>query len=105
MPATRFSHHELRLLNPSFNSLLVGTLTKVDQAIVKSADLAPAMGELTSQQRTYQIRKLVERRMLIPQSEGARSYYAGFANSYLLRGVMIVLQKEGFIPSLLEQHN
>lgn len=64
---------------------------------VRSADLSAAMPGLTSPQRTYQIRKLVERQMLVQTHEGARSYYAGFANSYLLRGVMKSLVDTGFI--------
>lgn len=76
-----------------------------EAAVVKSVDLVPVMPDMTSQQRTYQIRKLVDRHMLIPLTEGARSYYAGFANSYLLRGVMRMLQQEGFIPSALEQRH
>jgi len=60
------------------------------------------MPKLSATQRTYQIRKLVDRRLLIPLSEGARSYYAGFANSYLLRGVMKALADEGFIAPAME---
>ena len=54
-------------------------------------------------QRTYQIRKLVERRMLAPIREGARQYTVGFSNSYLIRGVIRALSAEGFIPDALNR--
>ena len=39
--------------------------------------------------------------MLLPISEGARIYVPGFANSYLMRGVVQALMAEGFIPDRL----
>ena len=71
--------------------------------IAKAADLAAAMPGLSAAQRTYQIRKLVERRMLLPIKEGARQYTLGFSNSYLLRGIVRALSAEGFIPSTLNR--
>ncbi len=38
---------------------------------------------LNSNQRTYQIRRLVEQGMLQPIHEGARIYTVGFANSQI----------------------
>lgn len=69
--------------------------------IVKAGDLADVLPDLTQSQRTYQIRKLIERGMLQPVSEGARQYVAGFANSYLIRGVVRYLTEEGFISAPL----
>ena len=78
-------------------------LTKaVREGTVKSGDLADVMPDLSQNQRTYQIRKLVERRMLVPVEPGARTYCAGFANSYLTRGVIPRLAEHGFIPDQLD---
>ena len=66
-------------------------------------NLAAAMPDMTSAQRTYQIRKLVERKMLQPLTKGARQYTIGFSNSYLMRGVVRALSDEGFIPSALNK--
>ncbi|HMW49989.1 MAG TPA: Fic family protein, partial [Cellvibrionaceae bacterium] len=44
----------------------------------KAADLSEAMPQMSAAQRTYQIKKLVERKMLQPVSEGARQYTLGF---------------------------
>jgi Fic family protein len=69
--------------------------------VAKAADLAAAMPAMTAAQRTYQIKKLVERNMLKPVKEGARQYTIGFSSSYLMRGVVRALSNEGFIPSAL----
>jgi Fic family protein len=71
--------------------------------IAKAADLAAAMPGMSAAQRTYQIRKLVERKMLLPIKEGARQYTLGFSNSYLMRGIVRALSAEGFIPPTLNQ--
>jgi Fic family protein len=71
--------------------------------IAKAADLAVAMPDMSPAQRTYQIKKLVERKMLQPIKEGARQYTIGFSNSYLMRGVVRALSNEGFIPPTLNR--
>jgi len=71
--------------------------------VAKANDLKDAMPAMTDTQRTYQIRKLVERRMLAPIREGARQYTVGFSNSFLIRGVIRALSNEGFIPDTLNQ--
>lgn len=69
--------------------------------IAKAGDLKDAMLELSDSQRAYQLRKLVERRMLVPIREGARQYTVGFSNSLLLRGVIRALSSEGFVPDAM----
>lgn len=69
--------------------------------IAKASDLAPAMPGMTGAQRTYQIKKLVERKMLQPIQDGARQYTIGFSNNYLMRGVIRALAEEGFVPATL----
>ncbi len=71
--------------------------------IAKAADLAAAMPGMSAAQRTYQIKKLVERKMLLPIKEGARQYTLGFSNSYLMRGIVRALSAEGFIPPTLNR--
>lgn len=69
--------------------------------VVKASDLKGAMPGMSEAQRTYQIRKLVERKMLSPIREGSRQYTIGFSNNYLIRGVIRALSAEGFIPESL----
>lgn len=73
------------------------------KGVAKAADLKAAMPGMTSARRTYQIKKLVERKMLQPIKEGARQYTIGFSNNYLIRGVVHALANEGFIPSALNR--
>jgi Fic family protein len=72
-------------------------LASVKSGVAKAADLSAAMPGLSAAQRTYQIKKLVERKMLHPITTNARQYTLGFDNSYLMRGVIHALSKEGFI--------
>ena len=69
--------------------------------IAKAGDLP--MPEMTAAQRTYQVKKLVERGMLLPIKEGARQYTIGFSNNYLMRGIIKALSEEGFISASLSR--
>ena len=73
------------------------------KGVAKAADLAAAMPGMSPAQRTYQIKKLVERKMLQPIKEGARQYTIGFSNNYLMRGVIRALSEEGFVPLSLNR--
>ncbi|TWC44269.1 hypothetical protein FBY04_14921 [Pseudomonas sp. SJZ080] len=74
----------------------------ITDRIVKSADLASVLPDLSGSQRTYLIKKLVSQGMLLPINEGARQYTIGFSNNYLMRGVIKGLREQGFIPQPLE---
>lgn len=73
--------------------------------VAKASDLAVAMPDMNPAQRTYQIKRLVERGMLQPIKEGARQYAIGFSNNYLIRGIIRALSEEGFIPASLNRPN
>ena len=72
-------------------------LAAVKSGVAKAADLSAAMPGMSATQRTYQIKKLVERKMLHPIAQNARQYTLGFDNSYLMRGVIHALSQESFI--------
>lgn len=76
-------------------------LTTARIGVVKASDLSDALPGMNATQRTYQIRKLLERRMLEPVAEGKRQYTLGFSNNPLLRGVIRALAEAGFIPDSL----
>ena len=76
-------------------------LATVKKGVVKAADLSGTMPGLTTTQRTYQIKKLVERKMLQPVGPNSRQYSIGFDNSYLMRGVIHALSQESFISAPL----
>lgn len=45
-----------------------------------------------------QIKKLIEKKMLEPEKEGARKYMISFNNNFLLRGIISSLGAKGFLP-------
>lgn len=98
-PALHYAR-ERELLTTQEERVLLATARA---GIAKASDLKGAMPGISDAQRTYQIRKLVERRMLAPIREGARQYTVGFSNSYLIRGVIRALSAEGFIPDALNR--
>lgn len=101
-PALAYAKHR-RLITPLEESVLKKVIKATD-GVVKAADLVDAMPALTAAQKTYQIKKLVESKMLQPLTQNSRKYTIGISNSYLMRGIVHSLTEEGFIPqSLLGQ--
>lgn len=98
-PALRHAR-ERELVTPMEERVLLETARL---GVAKASDLQAAMPDSTERQRTYQIGKLVDRGMLAPIRDGARQYTIGFANSYLIRGVIRALSDEGFIPDNLNR--
>ncbi|MCU0442026.1 MAG: hypothetical protein MUE96_06485 [Bacteroidia bacterium] len=45
-----------------------------------------------------QIRKLIDKKMLVPEKEGTRKYVLRFDNSYLLKSIIKSLDEKGFLP-------
>ncbi len=41
---------------------------------------------------------LFQKKMLMPEKEGARKYSLRFDNNYLFRGIMQILNEKGFLP-------
>lgn len=95
-PAIDFSS-ERGLINPLESKVLKRV---VELGTIKAGDLRAVLPDLKPAQVTYQLGKLIERGLIQPVEEGARSYTAKFSNSYLIRGVIKVLREEGFIPDL-----
>ncbi|HHL9083705.1 Fic family protein [Escherichia coli] len=95
-PAIDFSS-ERGLINPLELKVLKRS---VELGTIKAGDLRAVLPDLKPTQVTYQLGKLIERGLLQPVKEGARTYTAKFSNSYLIRGVIKVLREEGFIPDL-----
>ena len=97
-PALRYAR-DRRLITAHEESILSATLVF---KVAKAADLGNFMPGLNSTQRSYQIKKLVERKMLQPVQLNARQYTIGFDNSYLMRGVIHALSLENFISAPLQ---
>lgn len=70
----------------------------VDLQVIKNEDLREIFAGKNTSQISREIKKLVDKKMLIPEEEGARRYILMFENNHLLRGVIHLLDIEGFLP-------
>lgn len=70
----------------------------VEQKVIKAADLKDIFIDKASTEISRQIRRLINKKMLVADQEGSRKYVISFNNSYLLRSVMHSLGEKGFLP-------
>lgn len=107
-----YKHLQARVLLPALvHARQRQLVTSAEEAVlsatikagtVKAGDLTRAMPGLNSNQRTYQVGKLVASGMLQPVAPGSRQYAIGFSHNTLLRCVIRALADQGFIPSTLQ---
>lgn len=72
----------------------------VEQQYFKSGDITKVLPALSTRQRTHLIKKLKDNNMIQPLKEGGREYVINFTSSYLIRGLIKVLEEEAFIPEI-----
>ncbi len=72
--------------------------TAVEKQVLKAGDLKDIFPDKAQTEISRQIRRLVEKKMLINEKTGSRKYVISFSNGYLLRSVMKLLVKKGFVP-------
>lgn len=84
---------------------ILSAIVKSNEMSIKSADLENILGEESSVQRSRILKKLKDKAMIIPLKESGRIYTIGFANNYLLRGIIHILRENGFIPDSLDHNN
>ena len=70
----------------------------VDKQIVQASDVKEFFVGKIDAEVSRQIRKLIDKKMLVPVKEGARKYVIRFDNNYLLRGIIKSLGEKGFLP-------
>jgi Fic family protein len=70
----------------------------IDKQVVQASDLKEFFIGKVDAEVSRQIRKLIDKKMLIPEKEGARKYVILFDNNYLLRGIIKSLGEKGFLP-------
>jgi Fic family protein len=90
---------ERQLVTPQEHAVLT---VAAEKRVAKARDLEPAMPSRNLAQRTYQLKKLVQTRMLVPTKENGRLYTIGFLHAPLIRGVIYALTTEGFISNALD---
>lgn len=70
---------------------------------IKSADIETIVGQESPVQRSRIIKRLKDKNMIMPLTEKGRVYTISFINNFLLRGIIHVLEQNGFIPKSLNQ--
>jgi len=105
---TDYTYLKKEILLPAINySLSRKYITIVEAKILKkvvekqamqAADIKDIFLGKTDAEVSRQIRRLIDRKMLIPEKEGTRKYVIRFDNNYLLRGVIKQLGEKGFLP-------
>lgn len=69
-----------------------------EKQVVQASDLTDLFTGKASSEISRQIRKLIEKKMVMPEEERKRKYVIRFDNNYLLRGVIKSLGDKGFLP-------
>jgi hypothetical protein len=70
----------------------------VDKPVIQASDIKDLFAGQDNAIISRQIKKLIDKKMLAPEKEGARKYLIRFNNNYLLRGIITALGKNGFLP-------
>jgi Fic family protein len=90
---------------------IISALVKNDKMTIRSSDLKKVIiqkspkRESQSVQRSRIIKRLKDKSMLLPISDKGRIYTIGFANNYLLKGIIHVLEENSFIPASFNRKN
>jgi Fic family protein len=69
-----------------------------EKQIIQASDLKSIFPGKFASEISRQIRKLIDKKMLLPLKHKGKKYVMGFGNNYLLRGIIRSLDKEGFLP-------
>jgi Fic family protein len=70
----------------------------VDNQVMQAGDLKDIFEGKRNSEVSRQIRKLIDKKMLVPENEGTRKYVLRFDNNYLLRGIIKALGEKDFLP-------
>jgi hypothetical protein len=102
IPAIKFSL-ERKQITPRESEILIYLLSKEDMKM-KTEDLSNIGIEVSTIQRTRIMNILKTKNIIHPVFGKTRIYTISFANTYLLRGVVHFLKKEGFVSDFLNQN-
>ncbi len=70
----------------------------VKKGVFELADIIHLFPDKASSHVSRFIRRMREKKIVIPQKENSRKYLISFQNKYLIRGVIEMLDKKGFLP-------
>jgi Fic family protein len=70
----------------------------IEKQLVEAKDLKEFFKGKLDAEVSRQIKKLIDKKMLLPQKAGGRKYVIRFDNNFLLRGIIKTLGEKGFLP-------
>ena len=70
----------------------------IDLQVIQASDVKEFFVGKADAEVSRQIKKLIDKKMLIPEKEGTRKYILRFDNNYLLRSIVHSLGEKGFLP-------
>lgn len=70
----------------------------VDLQVIQASDIKEFFPGKMDAEVSRQIRKLIDKKMLVHEKEGTRKYVLRFDNNYLLRSIIKSLGEKGFLP-------
>lgn len=70
----------------------------IDKPVIQASDIKEFFAGKDNAIISRQIKKLIDKKMLVPEKTGARKYLIRFDNNYLLRGIIHSLGEQGFLP-------
>jgi Fic family protein len=103
-----YNYLKKEILIPSIHDSLKRKLTtdieskilikSIERQLLQACDLKDIFAKSVSSEISRQIKRLIEKKMLIPEHDGGRKYLIWFGNSYLMRSVIKLLSEKGFLP-------
>ncbi len=70
----------------------------IEKQVVQNIDFEKFFKDKSKSEISRQIKKLIDKKMLIPETKSIRKYVLRFDNNYLLRSVIKMLDEKGFLP-------
>ena len=70
----------------------------IEKQVISASDIKDIFPGKADAEVSRQIKKLIDRKMLIPEKDGTRKYVLRFDNSYLIRSIIKLLGDKGFLP-------
>jgi len=90
---------ELSLKNRIITSIESKILKEaIEKQVIQNSDLEKHFRNKAKSEISRQIKKLIEKKMLVTEQDALRKYVLRFDNNYLLRAVIKTLDDKGFLP-------
>jgi Fic family protein len=70
----------------------------IERSVIQASDIRDFFAGQDNAIISRQIKKLIDKKMLVPEKAGARKYIIRFDNNFLLRGIINSLGENGFLP-------